>query len=169
MACRKEKNIEPVDPAPTIAGTAQSMYNDVFWEFEIYSTEMIGFPKRYILVFNHLNEYNELRGQFYVNNISLKIGTSFLSELQLADIDNDTTKLHSDFFTLLSDGDVIGDRYVPLSDSSMVFTVDQVKAGNQISGRFWGKMVKKIGETEYDPASPDTITFSEGTYEVKLE
>ncbi len=169
FGCKKDEPITPdITPNNLPEGHAHSLYNGILWEYDAYSWEHLNFPGRFNLTFNHYNEYGERSGSLSMNNITFNTGNYFLTEWIYANGNIDTTKQFCDFFTLF-DGDALGDRYIPLNDSAMVLTVDAIELPNQISGRFWGTMVKQIGEMEYDPASPDTLVFSEGTYEVKLE
>jgi hypothetical protein len=172
-ACKKDEpavpDFNPYDTLGEPHGQAQSLYNGTFWEYDMYIAEMYGFSEKYTLGLHHYNEYGYLRGQLSIKNVTLDIGTYYLQELVLDSFSTDTTRLLCDFYTIQSDGDVIGDRYVPLNDSSMVFTIDQIDPPGQISGRFWGTLVKWVFEMEHDPASPDTLVISEGVYEVKLE
>jgi len=168
-ACKKDEQGDSIIPNEEPNGNAQSLYNGVSWDFDVYSWERLDYPDIYHLTFNHYNEDGLKRGEFNIKNVRLSIGSFLLFEIPFGSVDIDTIQKYCDFYPVYSDGDVVGDFYAPI-DSSMILTVDQIDTDNRIiSGRFWGKMKKKIAEMEYDPTLPDTIIFSEGTYEVKLD
>ncbi len=165
ISCQKDKDTPIVDPLST--GWATVNKNQENWEIRVTAAKRNTVPPLLLFRFANYSSEGFLRGEMHFNNIPIEIGNYIMKEWQY-DTGKDTIRTCT-FNTMLGDGDLGGDDYIPLNDSSMVFTVDEINSDNKISGRFWGTMIKKIGEMEHDPASPDTLVFSEGKYEVKLE
>jgi len=171
-SCKKEETFSdtnPIDPVETEWGEGKVFRNGKLWTFGCIASASPVYPGKFSLVLNHRNENGYLRGQFHFRYFSKQIGTYFPKQY-VYEFDSASDSLFtSDFFTTLSDGDVLGDQYVLLKDSAMVFTLDTIVSNGEIWGTFGGTLVKKIGEMEYDPASPDTLVFTEGEYHAKLE
>ncbi|HFA49620.1 MAG TPA: hypothetical protein ENJ95_11460 [Bacteroidetes bacterium] len=117
---------------------------------------------------SHFNENGLHRGEFHFRNFLKIIGTYYPDQYVYAFGTSADSLFTCSFITALGDGDIIGDPYVLLKDSAMVFTVDKISPDGEIEGTFSGTLIKEIVNMEHDPASPDTLVFTEGTYVVKL-
>ncbi|HFA49621.1 MAG TPA: hypothetical protein ENJ95_11465 [Bacteroidetes bacterium] len=170
FSCKKEDTPPEIDSAGPIdipSGEAQSFKNGEFWTYTGFTTTFQQYPDKFFLVLNHYNQSGYLRGQFAFRNIPTIKGIYFPVQ-DIYEFGSVDTLLTCSFFSTLGDGDIIGDPYVLLKDSAMVFTVDKISPDGEIEGTFSGTLIKEIVNMENDPASPDTLVFTEGTYVVKL-
>jgi hypothetical protein len=168
-SCKRDGE-EPTDPSTTRLpdGIATAKNNAEPWEILAFVTKRNIVPPRVQFRFDHYSEEGYLRGGLGFYNLPIATGSYAMKEKTQASFGD--TLLTCSYNTMLYDGDISGDFYVPLHGSSMMFTIDRINlTGDSLSGRFWGTMVKKIIDMEYDPASPDTVVFSEGMYQVRLE
>jgi hypothetical protein len=150
-------------------GQGSALLNGVNWPVkcsafykEDYSKETFG------VYLGNYNQYEELRAGFNFNKIPLKSGYYYLIDFPAnAQVVPD---LSFSFFTSLYDGDVIGDKYILLRDSSLFITVDEIDLNDEIKGRFGGSIVKVLYDNkELDPNSPDTLEFAQGIYHCKIK
>ncbi|MFQ5447275.1 MAG: hypothetical protein ACE5FF_10095 [Saprospiraceae bacterium] len=172
FACKKNQvptdDGELINPIVTPSGEAHSLINGTPWEYLAYISKRQDFPDKFVFDLNRYNDNGLKRGEMSFKNVTLKTGTFY--PVQWVYVHGSVDTIFScSFITLLGEGDPGGDQYVLLKDSAMVFTLDKIETNGEIWGTFSGTLVKKIGEMEYDPASPDTLVFTEGEYHAKLE
>ncbi len=171
ISCKEEDfpdENQSLDPPEFPSGNAESFTNGALWGYDVYVSQRPDFPGKFVLGFNYINENGYKRGTLSIKNITKKIGEFYPEQWTYVQGAVDTV-LSFSFYTSLGDGDVAGDQYILLEDSSMVFTLDKIDPSGEIWGTFSGTLLKKIGEMEYDPASPDTLVFTDGKYHAKLD
>ncbi len=167
-ACKKE----PQNPEEEIPrGDATALKNGDSWSAVTWSKLSYLDPSTFGLLIENYTVEGYRRGSLHFRRIPYENGTFFFNIYDFVSPSASDTVQTCTFDTLLDDGDVAGDTYQLVRDSAAWLTV-RIKdtSTGDIEGEFSAEFVKWLymGE-EYDPASPDTIIFTNGTYHARVQ
>jgi hypothetical protein len=146
-------------------GKAEAFKNGENWMGQGYA--LISQQDKYAFLFSVYNQYGELRQELYFHNIPREIGTYPLYKVQSQNLDSISS---ARFFTLSSDGDVIEDHYYVKADSlaSSIFIESIDTNSGWVNGKFNAVFYIDPDRPKFNPANPDTIRFTNGTFSAKL-
>ncbi|MCW5924971.1 MAG: hypothetical protein KIS77_21805 [Saprospiraceae bacterium] len=168
-ACKKET--QKPEEEVIYLGDAIAMKNGETWSAKTSGKYFHTDPSKFSLLIENYTVDGYRRGSLFFRGMPFEEGKFFFNILNYqSQAANDSVQT-STFHTMLDDGDVIGDSYQLVRDSAAWLTVRIKDAGiSDIEGEFSAKFVKWLymGE-EYDPASPDTIIFTNGTYHARVQ
>ncbi len=117
--------------------------------------------------FDIYNEFGELRQNLFLYKVPEIIGHFKISD---TDVRNTDTLTGASFYTFSSDGDVIEDRYLIQVDSfvSNIYIQSIDANSGWIKGGFNAVFYIDPDRPKFNPANPDTIRFTNGTFSAKL-
>lgn len=167
-SCKKETQ-KPEEEIPH--GNATALKNGDSWLAVTWSKLSYLDPSTFGLLIENYTVDGYRRGSLHFRRIPYENGTFFFNIYDYVSPQASDTVQTCTFDTLLDDGDVAGDAYQLVRDSAAWLTVRITDASTgDIEGEFSAEFVKWLymGE-EYDPASPDTIIFTNGTYHARVQ
>jgi len=170
-ACKKEPNppLEEEDIRKSIF-KGSALKNGSPWSLvcDIWRGKGPEFFNKFSLALLNCNAAGYKRAAFYFDFVPMKVGIYYPMKEEYNSIVKDTL-LTAFFATALSDGDVMGDVYIPIRDSSIVLTIDRLDPTGEVWGTFEGTLIKDVREMEYDIGSPDTLKIEQGKYHAKIK
>ena len=145
-------------------GMAEAYRNGQYW---IATASASPYKSGFNMSFQYYNEFGELRQSQTLYKIPRAIGTYKLSKTEVRDED---VLIGASFYTLSSDGDVIEDRYLIEVDSfvSNIYIQSIDANSGWIKGGFNAVFYIDPDRPKFNPANPDTIRFTNGTFSAKL-
>ena len=148
-------------------GEANSVKNGADWQ-ALCATRLNKDGNKFSLGFNQYDSQHYFRNGLNVRNLPYSIGQ--YSPFQYKSTSPDSL-LTISFFTHIEDGDVLGDKYILLKDSSFCLRINAVDyQSGVITGTFEGQFRKEITPNpERDPSSPDTLRFENGTFKARVK
>ena len=168
QAC-KEKPEDPYVNDIAVWGEASATKNGLPWTATCGAASAVSYPGKFIFGINRFNANNHLRDQLGFRYVPFQEGIYYPLDYPTVYGALPDSAMTVDFGTILSDGDVAGDRYVMLHDSAVVLYIDKIDPQTkEFWGRFSATMIKYIEHQEWDPNSPDTLKFENGRYHAKI-
>lgn len=167
MGCKKDEPVldEPSDP---YYGEATALMNGEAMDFECSTLLSPDYEDKVALALYHFNDAGYARGSFNFRYFPYIVGSysPVTRELEYVYGTPRDSLFTVSYFSLQSDGDVMGDRYVLKNGSSAIFTVDNIKKStNEIWGTFEIEMVKDTSLFgELDKNAPYEISFKSGEF-----
>jgi len=168
-ACKKE----PQKPEEEVIhlGDAAALKNGEVWPAKTSGKYFYTDPSKFSLLIENYNADGYRRGSLHFRGMPFKNGKFFFNIFQYELPSANDTIQTCTFDSVLADGDVAGDAYQLIQDSAAWLTVRITDASTgDIEGEFSGTFVKWLYlGIEYDPSSPDTIVFTNGTYNARVQ
>ena len=128
---------------------------------------------RFVLSSQYFREDGTRRISFAIVEIPLKTGTYPIERKEFSEDRCARDIVNASFHTLISDGDVLGDSYLPIEAENNFITIDSYdQETEEVNGTFQmtlavnledHKLVKTVAD------APDTIRLTEGKFSVILE
>ena len=168
-ACKKET--QKPEEEVIYLGDATALKNGDTWSAKTSGKYFHTDTSTFSLLIENYTVDGYRRGSLLFMRIPYKNGTFFFNIYEYGTSSANDTIQTCTFHTVLDDGDVVGDAYQLVRDSAAWLTVRIKDASTgDIEGEFSAEFVKWLymGE-EYDPASPDTIIFTNGTYNARVQ
>jgi len=150
----------------SLSGTATAKRNGIEWSANVQAVPNAPTNIGMLIYMSHLNEFGLKRSSSAFYKIPFEVGRYEI-------INSDNRSLDhipgADFGTII-DGDGLGDNYNVLTDDDIEDYLEITRIeDNEVFGEFQISFVKDLNRTERDHASPDTIVFTEGIFQVKYD
>ncbi|MCW5922282.1 MAG: hypothetical protein KIS77_08065 [Saprospiraceae bacterium] len=144
-------------------GTAYARFNTGAWEANPYAIVNAPYKQGIDVLIHKFNKKGFQRERIFIYKIPEQVGKYPLSKTDARDIDS---LVGAKFFTVLDDGDVLGDAYSLLEGVvDNYIEITQIK-GDQIWAEFQVAFVK--GSSNNSPNYPDTIVFTNGRVHTRI-
>jgi len=146
-------------------GKAEAVKNGENWMGQGYA--LISQQNKYAFLFSVYNQYGELRQRLSFFNVPRESRAHQLYNVESQNLDSLSS---ARFSTLISDGDVIEDHYYVKEDalaSNILIESIDTNSG-WVKGKFNAVFYIDPDRPKFNPANPDTIRFTNGTFSAKL-
>ena len=151
----------------SLSGTVSAKKNGVEWSAKVQSTLNEPTNIGILIYMSHFDEFGNQRSSKSFYKIPFEVGRYEVINSDIRSLDSIPG---ATFGTLVDRGDVAGDPYDVLTDDDIEDYLEITKIeGDEIFGEFQISFVKDLTIGEDDHASPDTIVFTEGRFQVKYD
>ena len=172
ISCKDDDSENPIidDDGNITVGLGENDFLENFESKVRAETAILCFPGNMSMIADYYNVAGERRATIDIYNIPFEVGTYKIHRIEGPNQACSSDTIYADFATIVSDGDALGDFYLPLEDAENQVTITSHNSSAQeVAGTFDLALVI-IEEHRIDKTVtqvPDTVRFTNGRFRAR--